>query len=679
MSCSSLNLKGSRKPASSGDENCLSSIKDFLISTQYKQQSLVRMDEFRGAVLENLESNRISLTDGKKLSESLFLKQLKIDKTYKRVLLDKEKDKFTEKEIIEAFYEAFEIEFQSKTNILDQFAMVNRSYQVGIPITRRTRLLTDLGVPNNKDGRLFYLDKIMNEDIIGIDNINLFLREARFVHMDSSLLNKTVTKILQVLEENEYIAMAEAFKKATDKRVVLDSNYLFENLLSVLKIERGVKVPISNISSGMEFLAYIRSKQMRWYRNYDRIPFLKNLESKDEIISYLNSNRSRLRQLSYKEISEELSENIDSLSKYSLLKFDYYNNELYSHRVYDQCNWGSCWIQAPVAKFEIEVSKKLGQEVNISTDHFYLNIYRSRVIDYFLTSKKKLISEIGEGGFSVNVDSYARTFGLLPTSVWKPKTAFHDHGNKRIIQRKIQDLFSEFNTKAKDPELTAEQLSELKDRYVKKIDNEFDRMFGKPPARFEFNGKRYTAQTFYMENRKQGLHDGVVWNVKNRAEKYKNRTYTLPKYIRGRVAFDNVRLQNVTKNLDDLNAQIIKSIDRGRAVGAGFRWASGESYGKEGTQFIDNFTGIMTSPESIVGEKVNPRGGGHMVLIIGYELDGKGKIKRYKILNSWGHRKGDNGIYHMDVNYFKNFLRGLYLNKNDLLGDITLKQNFYRV
>lgn len=634
------------------------------------------MEEFRGAVLESIEGGRISQEDGKKLSQSLFLKQLKIDKKYRKILIAKEKDKFTEKEIIETFYEAFEEEFHSKENILDKFSLINRSYQLGIPISRRTKLLSELGIGSTHDGRIIYLNRILSEDILGIKNIKTFLKEARFVHMDDRLLKKTIKKILNILESNNHMDMAEAFKKATDKRTVLDTNYLFENLLSVLKIEKGTRVPVENITSGMEFLAYIKSKQAKWTLNYDKMPFINNHESKSDILGYIDANKNRLRRLSYKEIAEDLSNNIEKLSKYSLLRFDYYNNELHSHRIYDQCNWGSCWIQAPVAKFEIEVSQKLGQEINISTDHFYLNIYRSRVMEYFLNNKKKKsISEIGEGGFSVNVDSYAKTFGFLPSNVWRPKTPFHNHNNKRDFQRKLQVLFNEYNTKVKDPALSLEDKNKIRDLYSDRINSEFDRMFGKPPSHFELNGKSYTAQSFYKENRLQGLHDGIVWNIKNKTQKYRNGNHRLPKYVKGRLAYDSVRLQTANKELDELNQRIIESIDSGRAVGAGFRWASGEKIGKSNIPYIDNFTGVMSSPKSLAGESVNARGGGHMVLIIGYELGSDGKIKTYKILNSWGHRKGDNGIYHMDINYFKNFLRGLYLNKNDLLGSNFLGLN----
>lgn len=59
-------------------------------------------------------------------------------------------------------------------------------------------------------------------------------------------------------------------------------------------------------------------------------------------------------------------------------------------------------------------------------------------------------------------------------------------------------------------------------------------------------------------------------------------------------------------------------------------------------------------------------GGSHAVLVVGYEVDPiTGRVRKWKIQNSWGEESGDRGYFHMYSDYFERFAWSFTFVKDD--------------
>jgi|GEM_PF-3842506 len=101
----------------------------------------------------------------------------------------------------------------------------------------------------------------------------------------------------------------------------------------------------------------------------------------------------------------------------------------------------------------------------------------------------------------------------------------------------------------------------------------------------------------------------------------------------------------------DLEDRMITSIDAGRPLAIGVSWRDEAEVKK----------GIMDWPadKEVPALKLGDDGDWHSTQVVGYDLDSKGRVRFWKIKNSWGARRGDRGYFHMTPRYFRGFVESV--------------------
>ena len=214
----------------------------------------------------------------------------------------------------------------------------------------------------------------------------------------------------------------------------------------------------------------------------------------------------------------------------------------------------------------------------------------------------------------------------------------------------------------------------IQKNYLKKMDELLIDTFGEMPESFTYKGREFTPNSFMDEYLPE--HSEDITYVKY--EKLLGKEDPDIGIDFNEIIKDELKVANLTtkveyKSSQDIDKIIIESIDNNRPVNIGVQWRSSDLFLDKNNkiiEYINNENGVIRAPEL---DNSFSTGGGHAVLIIGYELDINGNIKTLKILNSWGEHAGDRGIYHMDIEYFKNNLMHMDVNQRDGLGMYIIK------
>lgn len=150
--------------------------------------------------------------------------------------------------------------------------------------------------------------------------------------------------------------------------------------------------------------------------------------------------------------------------------------------VKNQAMTGTCWSFSTTSLVESQSMKNNLGEFDLSEMYTVRNIYMEKARNYILRQGH---AQFGEGGLGHNQILAIATYGAMPESVYsglKPGQKSHNH------QRLSSSLQSYLDSLLKHVPLPANWM----DGFVKILDDEL----GKPPAKFDYNGKSYTPQSF---------------------------------------------------------------------------------------------------------------------------------------------------------------------------------------
>ncbi|MEP7255346.1 MAG: C1 family peptidase [Ferruginibacter sp.] len=150
--------------------------------------------------------------------------------------------------------------------------------------------------------------------------------------------------------------------------------------------------------------------------------------------------------------------------------------------VKNQAMTGTCWSFSTTSLVESQALKNNLGEFDLSEMFTVRNIYMEKARNYILRQGH---AQFGEGGLGHNQILAIATYGAMPESVYsglKPGQKSHNH------QKLVSSLQSYLDSLLKHIPIAANWM----DGFVKILDDEL----GKPPAKFDYNGKTYTAQSF---------------------------------------------------------------------------------------------------------------------------------------------------------------------------------------
>jgi aminopeptidase C len=458
----------------------------------------------------------------------------------------------------------------------------------------------------------------------------------------------------------------------------------------------------SSLNSGYEIASFMKEAVEAKVRTETAInmlvetPYVKKMNfPREELESAFQEifQTHKLRDLNFEIVSAKV---IKNLSVYREGKKTYtserpYDSVLEILGVKNQCRLGSCWAYASMTTVELAMKhfrtladvfpEKFGhmkeltdEQLRLATEHFYalyvINEVKKLVKSGRFDAKEEIFQQ---GGWFKNFMAFAMNFGTgVPEAQWAPfksykKAMFKDQfldGLKAIAARHHEILQEIRNSEATSKEkakrieeetkLAFNEIEASVESYTKDLDSSLIQVKGKSFSPREFHER-------YLGSMVEGLD---FWNIShvtetnvytnsarvsiidvNKSSRLKEEYFSYPttmNYVR-EADFEKVIRNSIDKGLSvyiSINVPVNRYTDP----------KTGKSY-----EVINGQNGLTTQ-EFAPNTKLKSRGG-HAVVVVGYELDAKGKIATLLIQNSWGTEHGDKGLLHFDISFVKNNLR----------------------
>ncbi len=350
---------------------------------------------------------------------------------------------------------------------------------------------------------------------------------------------------------------------------------------------------------------------------------------------------------------EELSRPLDEFMAKHNTK---YTIEVETTPIRNQCRYGSCWSYSEVAGLETEYLRRTGKQINLS-EQFVVYQDLLKQADDALNNPEEAFSP---GSNVAHAHWVIKDKGILPVELWNPRIDFERDGNGSRMLYYLNSIVASYQIERTKPDRKGEIL-ELRKIAQSNLQKVFDFYFGEPPGAFEYQGKKYSGPKEFAEHnfpslqrlmmsyspKRKGIPDKLANEIGKAPENFGDSQKEKEEDF---VAFEN---------------RIIDSLKAGIPVAMGF---------EDERLFMDKKTGIFSiaafaKPE---GLSVTPfqyrrafglNAGGHAVEIVGVDLDSSGRPIKFKIKNSWGTKSGDHGYYHMYHDYFREYVKKIYLIK----------------
>ena len=331
----------------------------------------------------------------------------------------------------------------------------------------------------------------------------------------------------------------------------------------------------------------------------------------------------------------ELKSNFQHDTRYDVLVPDTVN-------IKDQCSTSHCHMYTWSAELE--------NSSGIQIANSYLDAMR--LYDQTLAALKSGKTDISLGSFAFESRNSIRKYGIIPESAWQGSKKFIEQPMYSHLEGALEAILVRVAwtvANSTDSALKTFAKEEARREILLMIEN----VTGKLPTEFMHENKTYTprsfAETFFPELYVP-IVDVRMQNVKV-VERYKTGA--------------RISLKMDFQRSEKMMRQVL---DQGRALFLSYR---------HHRQFVDPKTGVMSIeafayPKMAIAlspalmSRYSKWGGSHAVLVVGYEVDPiTGRVRKWKIQNSWGEASGDRGYFHMYRDYFERFAWGFSFVKDE--------------
>lgn len=360
--------------------------------------------------------------------------------------------------------------------------------------------------------------------------------------------------------------------------------------------------------------------------------------------------------------------------------------DLCSSKVTNQLASGRCWIFAAMNVLREAVAKNCNME-NLELSQNYIAFWdKFEKINYFLEAILDsvdlpvgdrtldwLLQGLNDGGQWDMIADLVKKYGVVPKSAM-PETyqSSNTSAMNQMLNTKLREYAIELRALSHDGKPTENR----KDEMLCEMYQALCICFGCPPEIFDFDyrdkdknyhAKRLTPLEFYEKYVKIDLSDYVSIIHAPTEDKPFGHCYTV-KYL-GNLVESQVKYLNV--EMETLKDLVIRQMKDGELV-----W-----FGSDCSKYGDRTSGIWDQDSFALGEAL---GGlrfdmtkaqrldyrdsamNHAMVLVGVNLDADGKPNRWKIENSWGEDKGQNGYFIASDHWFDEFTYQVVIHKKYL-------------
>ena len=362
-----------------------------------------------------------------------------------------------------------------------------------------------------------------------------------------------------------------------------------------------------------------------------------------------------------------------------------FSNEIKTHGITDQQFTGYCWMYAGFNILREEVIKNLNLsnfELSVNYLAYYDKLERfnsllDRLIDLNQEGKDvydrnlSLLLEIGvgDGSFCENFAQLVKKYGVVPKTVFPETFASTNSSELRIIlSRLARKFYLELEKNPKDA-------SNIKDKYLDYALKAVTDLCGIPPKKFNFEYvdknnnyhiiKDLTPQSFYKEYVKIDLANDYFEIASYQDERFKYNN-----------VYEGIRSSRIIGTPDikimNLSPEDFKGVIDRQLKGGDFVFTSSITtptmYANKYVDIVKKY-GELLDLDLTFGRneilKTNEIANCHAMIITGYNMVDD-VITKYKLENSYGGKKGNNGYFTAAPEWLNTYVFKAYINKKYL-------------
>eukprot|EP00919_Chromeraceae_sp_WS-2016_P008460 GHVR01019965.1.p2 GENE.GHVR01019965.1~~GHVR01019965.1.p2 ORF type:complete len:446 (-),score=71.92 GHVR01019965.1:1845-3182(-) len=377
--------------------------------------------------------------------------------------------------------------------------------------------------------------------------------------------------------------------------------------------------------------------------------------------------------------------NRDKISDYLMT----FSTEIKTPKITDQKMSGRCWIFAALNLFRVEAAKKMKLE-NFELSQSYLMFYdKLEKSNYFLesiieTTKEKrdsrlvtwLLENLLEDGGQWNMlTNLVNKYGVVPKEIYPESMS---SGATNLMNLQIKEKLREYACTIRDEykNKPKEEMRCLKQEMLSNIYRILAIHNGIPPTKFHWNYRDkdfvynvdgdITPIEFYKKYVGIDLENYVSLINCPTLDKPFNNHYTV-KYL-GNIAGGS-KVSYINVNTDIIKEAVIKTLKSGEPVWFGCDVGKNISIDngvldQEAFSFEELYsTEFKMTKASMVDYRHSKMT--HAMLFVGVHEENS-KIKRWKVENSWGDKKGRDGFLIMSDKWFEQYVYQVVIPKKSI-------------
>ncbi len=330
----------------------------------------------------------------------------------------------------------------------------------------------------------------------------------------------------------------------------------------------------------------------------------------------------------------------------------------------DQCATGTCWSFATISFLESEIIRKGNKPVDLS-EMFNVRVNYIKKADSYVRFQGK--QQFGPGGLSHDVIGVVAEYGIVPESAFPgavdEKSEYNHAGLDAMLESTVKTVLDK-------------KLNESNADWKQTVEGMLDAGVGKMPTMFEYDGKKYTPQTF-RDAMKINPSDYVSITSFSHHPFYSQFVLEVPdNWMKG--SFYNVPLDDMQKIADF-------AIDNGYTIAwdadvseKGFSFSYGMALLPDATVKKEEMWTTVIK-EASVTQQTRQDGfdtfhttDDHLMHITGKAKDQNGNIY-YITKNSWGKENPFGGYQYVSKNYFQMKTIGIMIHKDAIPKEIKVK------